>query len=59
MAKIQKYKCFNITKEELDAIRNAEEQIRSCSEAGEEDYGEWAGEQLKLIASFLRKVKIQ
>lgn len=57
--KPKKYKCFNITEDELKAILNAQEQIRSDAESADDDYGEWANEQVKLINSFYRKVKIQ
>ena len=57
--KVRKYKCFNITSEELDAIRAGSEQMRDCSEASDEEYAEWASEQMKLIYSFLSKVKLQ
>lgn len=57
--KEKKYKCFNITEAELKAILNGQEQIRSVSEAADEDFGNWANEQINLINSFYRKVKIQ
>lgn len=57
--KEKKYKCFNITKEELDAILAGQEQIRSDAESADENYAKWAEEQVKLINSFYRKVKIQ
>lgn len=57
--KQRKYKCFNITKEELDAIIQGQEQIRSCAECSDEAYAEWAEKQISLINSFYRKVKIQ
>lgn len=57
--KAKKYKCFNITKEELDAILAGEEQIRSCGESADEDYSKWAEVQIKNIRSFYSKVKIQ
>ena len=59
MVKPKKYKCFNITKNELEAILQGMEQIRSCAEASDEEYSEWANEQITLINSFYRKVKIQ
>ena len=57
--KIKKYKAFNITQEELNAIRAAEEQLRSCSESSSEEYAEWVFEQITLIRSFILKLKIQ
>lgn len=57
--KVKKYKCFNITEDELKAILNAQEQIRNDSESADDDYVEWANKQIKLINSFYRKVKIQ
>ncbi len=57
--KEKKYKVFNITKKELDAILNGQEQIRSAAESSDEEYANWAEEQVKLITSFYRKVKIQ
>lgn len=57
--KQKKYKCFNITKDELDAIIAGMEQIRADSESADEKYAEWAGKQISLIDSFYRKVKIQ
>lgn len=57
--KEKKYKCFNITKEELNAILEGSEQIRSCAEGSDEDYAEWAEKVVSLINSFYRKVKIQ
>lgn len=57
--KEKKYKVFNITKKELDAILNGQEQMRSCAESSDEEYANWAEEQVKLITSFYRKVKSQ
>lgn len=57
--KPKKYKCFNITEDELKAILNGQEQMRSDAESSDEEYAEWANEQVKLINSFYRKVKIQ
>lgn len=57
--KPRKYKCFDITGDELKAIFNAQEQIRSDAESADDDYVEWANEQMKLINSFYRKLKIQ
>lgn len=57
--KTKKYKAFNITKEELDAILSGMEQIRSDSESSDEEYALWASKQIDLINSFYRKVKIQ
>ena len=57
--KPKKYKCFNITEDELNAILNGQEQMRSDAECSDEGYAEWANEQIKLINSFYRKVKIQ
>ena len=57
--KVKKYKCFNITEYELKAILNGQEQMRSDAESSDEDYAEWASEQIKLINSFYLKVKIQ
>lgn len=57
--KVKKYKCFNITEDELKAILNAQEQIINDAECAGDDYVEWANEQVKLINSFYRKVKIQ
>lgn len=57
--KVKKYKCFNITEDELKAILNGQEQMRSDAESADEDYAEWASEQIKLINSFYLKVKIQ
>ena len=57
--KVKKYKCFNITEDELKAILNGQEQMRSDAESSDEDYAEWASEQIKLINSFYLKVKIQ
>lgn len=55
--KVKKYKCLNITEDELKAILNGQEQMRSDAESSDEDYAEWASEQVKLINSFYRKVK--
>lgn len=57
--KSKKYKCFNITQDELNAILNGQEQMRSDAERSGEDYAEWAYEQIKLINSFYRKIKLQ
>ncbi|WP_177764059.1 hypothetical protein [Flavobacterium sp. I3-2] len=57
--KQRKYKCFNITEEELDAIIQGQEQIRSCAECADEGYVEWVNKQISLINSFHRKVRIQ
>lgn len=57
--KVKKYKCFNITEDELEAIINGQEQMRSDAESSDEEYAKWANEQIKLINSFYRKVKIQ
>lgn len=57
--KVKKYKCFNITEYELKAILNGQEQMRSDAESSDEEYAEWANEQIKLINSFYLKVKIQ
>ncbi|WP_213279348.1 hypothetical protein [Chryseobacterium indologenes] len=57
--KEKKYKCFNITKDELNAILAGEEQIRSCSEGSDQEYSDWAEKQIALIRSFYKKVKIQ
>lgn len=57
--KVKMYKCFNITEDELKAIINGQEQMRSDAESAHEEYAEWANTQIKLINSFYRKVKIQ
>lgn len=57
--KVKKYKCFNITVDELQAIINGQEQMRSDAECSDEEYSEWANGQIELINSFYRKVKIQ
>ncbi|WP_333862584.1 hypothetical protein [Sphingobacterium sp.] len=57
--KEKKYKAFNITKAEYEAIESRMEQIRHDSESADEEYAQWASEQITLISSFLRKVKPQ
>lgn len=57
--KEKKYKVFNVTKEELDAILAGSEQMRSDAEGSGEEFAKWASKQVALITSFYRKVKIQ
>lgn len=57
--KVRKYKVFNVTREELNAILAGSEQISADSEAADENYREWGFKQMELINSFYKKVKIQ
>lgn len=58
-SKVRKYKAFNITQEELSAIMNGAEQMRSDAESSDEEYAKWAEKQITLINQFRSKLKIQ
>lgn len=58
--KDRKYKAFNITSDELDAIYNGLEQMSSCIENGcNEEMEKFYNEQIVLIQQFRKKIKIQ